>query len=152
MNYEVNEIGMTEHGERPTGLTKDVGFQIGVRRTLPVKIEDIWQFLTSREGLNIWLGKADNLDFYKSGKYQLADGTIGEVRVFSPISHLRITYHPPGWSRPSTIQVRVIPKEEKTVIAFHQEHLPGPNEREERRIFFVEVLDKLEHIFSRLKP
>ena len=51
MNYKVNEIGMAEKNERPTSLTKDVGIHIGIRRTLPVIIEDVWQLLTTREGL-----------------------------------------------------------------------------------------------------
>lgn len=37
-----------------------------------------------------------------------------------------------------------MPSYERTVIAFHQEHLPGPGEREERRRHFVSALDALE--------
>ncbi|MDH3944043.1 MAG: hypothetical protein OEV06_08125 [Anaerolineae bacterium] len=65
------------------------------------------------------------------------------MRVFKPNSHLRLTHHPPGWPRPSTIQVRVIPSGDKTVIAFHQEHLPGPQERAQRRLHYHAALDKL---------
>jgi uncharacterized protein YndB with AHSA1/START domain len=73
---------------------------------------------------------------------------VGEVRVYTPYSHLRITWHPPGWPRASTLQLRVIPKGDKTVIAFHQEHLPGEKEREERRTHYIAVLDELEHIIE----
>jgi hypothetical protein len=68
------------------------------------------------------------------------------VRVYSHNSHLRITWQPQGWQRASTIQVRVIPKEDRTVIAFHQEHLPGAKEREERRAHYTSALDELERI------
>ena len=65
------------------------------------------------------------------------------MRVYKPNSHLRLTWHPAGWPRPSTIQVRVIPSGEKTVISFHQEHMPGPEAREIRRTFFKNALDAL---------
>lgn len=139
---------MAKPGERPTGLTKDTGFQIGVRRTLPIRLEAAWQLLTSGQGLKIWLGATAGLDFEKGATYQLEDGTVGEVRVFSPNSHLRLTWQPPGWPRASTIQLRVIPKDERTVIAFHQEHLPGAAEREERRAHYRAVLAELERMMA----
>jgi uncharacterized protein YndB with AHSA1/START domain len=139
---------MDNQSERPTGLTKDVGYQIGVRRTMSIPLEDAWRALTSLRGVNIWLGETDEIDFSKGATYHLPDGSVGEVRVLSPESHLRITWQPPGWPRPSTIQVRVIPKGARTVIAFHQEHLPGSAEREARRAHFKSALDELERVFA----
>jgi uncharacterized protein YndB with AHSA1/START domain len=134
---------MNEVHQRPTGLTKDTGFQIGVRRTLPIHLKDAWRLITSPQGIQFWLGKTEKLDYSEGAHYQLDDGTVGEVRVFKPNSHIRITWKPPGWVRAATIQVRVIPKSDRTVIAFHQEHLPGPREREQRRDHFKAVLDRL---------
>ncbi len=139
---------MADSGSRPTGLTKDVGYQIGVRRTLPIHFEEAWRLLTSTQGVKIWLGETSAFDFSKGAEYLLVDGSSGEVRVFSPNSHLRITWQPGGWPRASTIQLRVIPKGDRTVIAFHQEHLPGPEEREARRSHFASALDKIEHIIQ----
>jgi len=36
-----------QNSNRPVGLTKDAGYQIGVRRTLPIHHEDAWRVLTS---------------------------------------------------------------------------------------------------------
>jgi len=47
-----------------------------------------------------------------------------------------MTWHPEKWEKASTVQIRVIPSKEKTVISFHQENLPGPAEMEERKLFF----------------
>jgi len=69
--------------------------------------------------------------------------------VVQPGSHLRITRQPPGWSRPSTIQVRVMPAGAKTTLSFHEEHLPGAAERQERRAHFAAALDELQR---RLAP
>jgi len=137
---------MVKQNKHSTGLTKDVGFQVGARRTFPIDYKDAWRLLTSKKGINIWLGNTSNL--IKGKQYNLSDGSKGEVRVYSPNSHLRIAWQPPGWQKASTIQLQVIPKGDKTVIAFHQELLPGAKEREERRKFFSSVLDQLEQIIK----
>ena len=130
------------------GQTKNAGYQIGARRTLAIHPDDAWRLLTSPEGLSIWLHPQANLELIPGAYYKLPDGCAGEVRVFKPGSHLRITWHPAGWERASTLQVRVIASGAKTVIAFHQEHLPDPGQREERRRFFTEALDKIEAVLS----
>lgn len=133
---------------RLVGQTRDTGFQVGARRTFPVSLEVAWRWLISREGLELWLGSGPELELAEGVTYRLADGTSGEVRVLKPGSHLRLTWQPPGWPRASTIQVRVIQSGEKTVVAFHQEHLPGSKAREDRRVFFRGVLDLLTDQFG----
>jgi uncharacterized protein YndB with AHSA1/START domain len=137
---------MMENSNRPVGLTKDAGYQIGVRRTLPIHHEDAWRVLTSPVGLQMWLDAVSKLNFTEGARFELSDGSRGEIRVFSPNSHLRITWQPQGWSRASTIQLRVIPRGYKTVVAFHQEHLPGLKERAERREHYKAAPDNLERI------
>ena len=139
---------METQDERIVGKTKDVGWQIGVRRTLPIDYKAAWKLITSPEGMDLWLGAGPKLDLSASGAYTLDDGVVGETRVFKPNSHLRLTWRPPSWPRPSTIQVRVIPKGERTVVAFHQENMPGPDEREMRRAYFSAALDALEAKFE----
>lgn len=139
---------MIEEHRRPTGLTQRVGFEIGVRRTLSIGIEAAWELVTSPRGLCLWLGPTPGLSYDKGATYELADGSSGEVRVFRPGSHLRITWHPGHWPRASTIQVRVIPKGDRSAVGFHQEHLPGANEREERRSHFRAALDELERMIG----
>lgn len=135
-------------GRRAVGQTEAAGFNVGVRRTLPLPADEAWRLLTSAEGVQAWLGGAPPR-WEKGQAYRLADGSSGEVRVFNPGSHLRITWQPEGWPRPSTIQVRVMPSgERKTVVSFHQEHLPGAAERDERRRFFEAAFDALRERMS----
>jgi uncharacterized protein YndB with AHSA1/START domain len=130
--------------DKPVGLTKDVGYEIGVRRTLPIDLKAAWKLITSEEAVSLWLGNPADIDFSKGAEYELSDSSQGEVRVFEPNSHLRITWQPQGWQHASLIQVRVMPAKTGTTISFHQEHLPGSAEREQRRLHFEAVLDKLE--------
>ncbi len=115
---------MSQTSERPVGLTRDVGYQIGARRTLPIALEAAWALLFSDAGLRLWLGEDSGFTFAKGEPYALPDGTVGEGRVYNRYSHVRFTWQPPGWERASTIQVRLIPNKGRTVFAFHQEHLP----------------------------
>lgn len=134
--------------KKEPGKTRDVGYQVGARRTLAIDGRKAWRFLTSPEGVRTWLGEGSNIVFEKGAAYRTADGSEGEVRVFHPGSHVRITWRPPGWKQASTIQLRVIPNGPRTVIAFHQENLPGSRERLARRSHFVRVLDHLEARFA----
>lgn len=116
-------------GVSPVGKTKDVGYEIGVRRTFDLTPDRAWELITSPDGLAAWLGEGAALIPEKGADYQTTDGARGQVTVFKPGSHLRLTWQPGGWPRPSTIQVRVIAGPRKATISFHQEHLPGPHER-----------------------
>jgi uncharacterized protein YndB with AHSA1/START domain len=139
---------MTDRNEKPAGLTKDVGWEVGARRTYATYPGEAWELLLSEVGVQLWLGdvKGEHFDFAKGAKYELKDGTIGEVRVFEPNSHVRLTYHPAGRERASTIQVRVMDAkgDARTTIAFHEEHLPDEQAREQRKAHFTMVLDKLD--------
>ena len=128
---------------RPVGLTQDTGFQIGARRTFPCLAVEAWRFLTSAEGLRLWLGETPAFVPARGARFQLTDGTTGEITTFVPESHLRMTWLPPGWPRPAIVQLRVIAKGERCVVAFHQEHLPGPAERAQRSLHYATVLEAL---------
>jgi activator of HSP90 ATPase len=134
--------------EKSTGLTRDAGYQIGVRRTVQVPHERVWNFVFSTPGLNIWLGPTAGIEFEPKRTYRLGDGAIGEVRVFKPGSHARLTWQPGNYPRSSTIQVRIIKREDKTTIAFHQERLPSSDERSLRRDHFKKAIDEIERLLT----
>ncbi|PKO16571.1 MAG: ATPase [Chloroflexi bacterium HGW-Chloroflexi-10] len=126
------------------GKTKDRGFQIGVRKTFPISLEQAWKLIVSPEGIRLWLGDVDDFYLVKGHIYQTRDGASGKVGVVNFRENIRLTWQPPQWSQASTIQVRVIPSRNKTVIGFHQEQLAGPLEREQMRQRWARVLDELQ--------
>ena len=123
------------------GLTKDVGYQIGVRRTINFSVQKVWPFIYSVQGISIWLGKGIIFKPCAGTKYQLKDGSSGEFRVIKTNSHLRLTWKPMDWTKPSTIQVRLIPNKTRTILAFHQENLPDSAQRENRKSFFKSAIN-----------
>ncbi|HEY5824460.1 MAG TPA: SRPBCC domain-containing protein [Cyclobacteriaceae bacterium] len=130
--------------EKPTGLTKDAGWQMGVRKTLPIPVADVWEFLFSEEGLPVWLGKINDLEWKKGESFRTSNGTEGMIRVFSPLSHIRITWKKKGWENSSSVQVRTLKGKNKTTIVFHQDRLTGADQREEMLKHWEKVLNKLE--------
>ncbi len=136
MNTEAHEVGKT----------KNAGSQIGVRKTIACSFKVAWRLIASPEGLMIWSGGGSVQGWMLGAALRFPDGTHGQVRVFEPNSHIRITWHPPGWIRPSIIQVRIIDHGDRTVIAFHQEQLPDATQREQRRACFRRAMGKLEDL------
>nr|WP_054550468.1 SRPBCC domain-containing protein [Lysinibacillus sphaericus] len=127
--------------EKIIGQTKSVGFQIGVRRTFPISQEQAWALITTTEGVRTWLGEDTSVIFEPGYKYHSKTGT-GEIRIVKPLEQLRLTWQKEEWSKPSTVQIRILPKERnKTTISFHQEHLSDQTVREEMKVHWESVLN-----------
>ncbi len=131
---------MTEETQT-VGKTAAVGYQIGVRRTLPCGEEALWSLLLSPEGQTIWLGGAIELE--DGARYTLDNGTTGQVKVYKPWSHIRLTWQPHGWARPSTVQVRVAAASRGTTLSFHQDQLADGAARSAMKAHWEGVIEQL---------
>ena len=116
---------------------------VGARRTFPISSDEAWKLVTSEKGISAWLGNLPGFNTEQGTAFRLTDDTHGEVTTFIPGSHIRLTWQPKGYARPSIIQVRAIPNGKKTTIAFHQEQLPDATTRSERGKYFRRALDEL---------
>lgn len=101
----------------PVGRTKDAGWQIGVSRTVPLSMDDVWARL---EDVESWLGEP-------------AD----DVRSHRPHDRIRVGWHG------TIVQVAVRPAATGTSVRFHQERLPDAEARERQREHWRSVLDRL---------
>ncbi|MEV4314569.1 SRPBCC domain-containing protein [Actinocrispum sp. NPDC049592] len=124
-----------------TGQTKDVGFNIGVSKTIDVPLPDVWDFMLSDEGLRLWLGEGADLKLKEP--YETVDGTVGEVRSLHPHDRVRLTWRPHDWDHDTTVQVTVSTSGQKTVLRFHQEWLADATERETQRTHWKAVMEKV---------
>ncbi|PWV94466.1 activator of Hsp90 ATPase-like protein [Paenibacillus cellulosilyticus] len=125
------------------GQTKSTGFQVGVRRTFNIAVEDAWDLITSTQGIELWLGHAAVI-FEKGHQYQSSEGITGEIRTVNVHENIRLTWKRESWAKPSTVQVRTIAKgKDQTTISFHQENLGSLEVREEMKVYWEEVLNKL---------
>ncbi|KAB2593660.1 SRPBCC family protein [Streptomyces arboris] len=123
----------------PTGLTQDVGWEIGVSRTIRQPPQAVWEFITGPEGVALWLGAEGPLPTERGAPYRTADGTVGEIRSYRPGDRVRLTHGT------STVQVTVSPgsSEDRAVLRFHQERLASAEEREARLTYWKEAMDRV---------
>ena len=124
------------------GRTRDVGWEIGVSKTIDCPIGALWDFITSPEGTAIWLG--DGVTLAPKQGYETATGTHGETRSLHELDRIRLTWWPAGWSHDTTLQltVRSVAKT-RTRLGIHQERLADATEREQQRQHWQGVITAL---------
>ena len=125
------------------GQTKDVGWHIGVSKTVPHPVEHVWALLTSRDGLRLWLGDVE-LSTAKGDRYETPNGTVGEIRSFHEHNRVRLTWRPADWDHDTTVQVAVVGQGDKTMLRFHQEWLADADERARQREHWRAVMASVE--------
>lgn len=123
----------------PTGLTRDAGWQIGVSRTLPHPPAVVWDFVSSPEGIALWLGPGAVLAPERGTAYRTTEGVTGEVRGYRTADRIRVTHGT------TTVQVALTSAADgaRTMLRFHQEHLASAEERERRRAHWQRVMDQV---------
>ena len=54
--------------DRPVGLTRDAGWEVGASRTLDASVKKMWDLLLSPTGLGLWVGRglASYLEWLRS--------------------------------------------------------------------------------------
>ena len=113
-----------------TGLTKDAGWEMGVRQTVAAPLPAVWDFLLG-EGLPVWLGEIHALPTEKGAAYATADGVRGVIRSYTERYRVRLGWQPDDWPHDTTLQVTLKESPTGTTIGFHHEKLA---DREERKM------------------
>lgn len=125
-----------------TGLTKDAGWELGVRQTVAAPLPAVWDYLLG-DGLRIWLGDLDSLPGEKGAAYATRDGVVGEIRGFADRAKVRLTWQPHDWPHDSTLQLTVREAATGTTIGIHHERLADRSERKLMLGHWKNVLDDL---------
>lgn len=113
-----------------TGSTKDAGWQLGVRTTVPAPLDVVWHYLMGA-GLPVWLGDIAELPTEKGHKFATADGVRGVVRSRADGTRIRLSWQPDDWPHNTTLQLTVKEAATGTTIGIHHEMLA---DREERKL------------------
>lgn len=128
----------------PVGRTRDAGWQIGVSKTIDRPVEEVWSFITSPEGIAIWLGEGVTALSDLGAGYETATGVRGETRGFRELDRVRLTWQPPGWRHETTLQLTVSPAGAgRARLGVHQERLANAEEREQQRTHWRGVVNAL---------
>lgn len=132
----------------PVGLTKDQGWEMGLRRTLPIGTGEAWVVLTTQPGLGYWLGHGVTPPFKKGQRYQTDEGTTGDIRSYEEGRLMRMRWQPAGWAEATTLQIRVTPAKTGATISIHQERLASAEQREAMLAHWAGVMEQLERLVT----
>jgi uncharacterized protein YndB with AHSA1/START domain len=113
-----------------TGLTKDAGWEVGVRATVRAPVTDVWTYLIG-DGLQLWLGDIDALPTERGAEFTTRDGVRGSIRGYTEGSRIRVGWQPDDWPHDTTLQLTVKEAATGTTIGIHHERLA---DREERKM------------------
>lgn len=128
----------------PVGRTRDAGWQIGVSKTINRPVSEVWDFITSPEGIAIWLGDGVTVLSDRGAGYETATGVRGETRSFRELDRVRLTWQPPDWTHDTTLQLTVSSAGEgRARLVVHQERLADATEREQQRRHWQGVVNAL---------
>ena len=118
-------------GKRAIGETADVGFEVGVHKTVEISRTAAWRAITSTGWMARWLYAAPKL--IEKRPFQ-NEKVVGEVRVVKPGERIRLAWKPTGWKFGSTVQISVqTAPNGKTRLVFHHEKLADAKMREQMR-------------------
>jgi len=139
--------------QRPVGLSKTQGWEIGVRRTLPLSAIELWTRLMTPPGLGEWLGEGVPLPLGVKQQFTTKAGIRKagircEMRSYEEGSLIRMRWQPSDWAEPSTLQVRLTLAKSGVTLSFHHEHLPDGDQREAMRAHWARVINRLAEIRS----
>jgi uncharacterized protein YndB with AHSA1/START domain len=109
------------------GLTRDAGWEVGVRQTVPAPLPVVWNFLLG-DGVPLWLGET-TLPREKGAAYETTDGVRGSVRSYADGSRIRLSWHPDDWPHDTILQLTVKESATGTTIGIHHEKLADRDER-----------------------
>ncbi|WP_349902561.1 SRPBCC domain-containing protein [Parafrigoribacterium humi] len=131
-----------------TGRTKDAGWEVGVRQTVPAALSAVWEFLLG-DGLPLWLGET-TLVREKGEAYETADGVVGTVRSYAEGSKIRLGWHPSDWPHETVLQLTVKESATGTTIGIHHEKLADRDERRMMLGHWKSVIAELADAVNRL--
>jgi hypothetical protein len=130
-------------GKKPVGLTTSQGWETGIRRTFAITPGEAWEMLFTQPILGQWLDSNADIPFQKNDAYTTRSGITIQVTSVTTGKVIRMKWQQAPDTDTSTLQIRVIPAKEKTIIAFHHEWLKDGAERLKMNDYWKRVLDKI---------
>lgn len=132
-------------GRRNEGENEKGEYSVTVTKTLPVDQKTLWKFITSPEGLAIWLNPMDELKLAKGSQFEIVGGCFGEVRTFKAPKQIRLRWEDPDWPKKTTVQVFVLARpKNKSMFGLTHENLANPRIKERQRVQWKSAIEHLE--------
>lgn len=137
--FEVH-IGRRNEGENEKGE-----YSITITKTLPIDQKKLWKFITSVEGLNLWLKPMDEFKIIKGAQFEIIGGIFGEIRTIKAPQHIRLRWEDSDWPKKTIVQIFIHPRpKNKSIFGLTHENLANPRIKERQRAFWKDAIVQLE--------
>jgi len=132
-------IGRRNEGENAKGE-----YSVTVTKTLSVDQKNVWNFITSPEGLAEWLTPMDAFKVTKGSVFEIAGGVFGEVRTLKVPTQIRLRWEDADWPKKTVVQIYVIARpKNKCMFGVTHENLANPRIRERQRAYWKAAVERL---------
>jgi activator of HSP90 ATPase len=122
------------------GLTKNSGYQISVTKIFNVSYDTMWDFILSEEGINIWLGKSDMIDFELNTPFKTLTGIEGQLKSFKPGVNFKLTWKAADWTNTSKVEIRIDNKNGRARLGILQSFLTSLDQRSSQKKHWDNVI------------
>jgi uncharacterized protein YndB with AHSA1/START domain len=139
--YEIH-IGKKIEGQNEKGL-----YQVTVTKMMNIAPKKMWDFLSSPEGLNVWLKPLSEFHMEKGESFEVSGGIFGEVRTIKPPEKVRLKWEDPDWARKSVVQIYVLPRpteKNRCMLVIMHEELMNPRIKEKQRTYWKGIVTEIE--------
>ena len=111
-------------GKRVEGQNLKGQYSTTSTKSLDIEAKKIWNFICSPEGLKIWLKPLSEFELKPGHSYECLGEVFGEVRTVKPGSRARLTWQEIEWSKPTIVQILVVPRpKRKSILAIQHENI-----------------------------
>lgn len=131
----------TESTHSPVGLTRYAGWELDVRRTVPVGAPELWRRLLD-DWLPQWL-EVDSVPQMVGAPLRITDRVRGRVVGCHVGRRVRLDWTPPDLDHETMFEVTLLEDTSATVILLHQERLLDAAERQRLLDHWTAVLSEL---------
>lgn len=136
-------IGRRVEGQNQKGL-----YAIASMKTVYVSDAKAWAFMTSEDGVHLWLAPMSPLLLKAGETFENAgfegEGAFGEIRVVKPRAYIRFRWQDPEWEKPSTCVMMVNARDKsKCAIGFSHENLSNTRVKENARVYWKAAIERI---------
>jgi uncharacterized protein YndB with AHSA1/START domain len=142
-SYEVN-IGRKIEGQNKNGEYATVA-----TKTLNVDSKKVWKFLTSPEGLALWLKPLSPLKIQLKAQYETEGGAFGEIRTMKAGQRIRMSWQDSDGEKQTIVQFMVHHrKKDNCMVIIQHEKLQNGRVKNRMLAQWKQALNDIADYFS----
>lgn len=119
-------------------------YSITVTKTFKCDGKKLWKFVSSPEGIAMWLSPMSQVKLAPKTVYERDDGVYGEIRTMKAPERVRFTWQEGDEGKPTVVQLLTVHRKNGTsILCFNHEKLTDGRVKEQLREHWRSVLEQV---------